>query len=251
MRASNLPCVTHHPSRRDSPRHPPHERSERPTSLATYRVHQPAATRAARCPRFEHVIGDRRPACMRTCCPICVRAVAVEAGRAMALVAPTHSYLLTLVGPDWQAIQTNMTRLVRRVRRRNPKFQHAWHVEANPDGTGNHIHGWCWGDIPAEGLLREAAVMSGMGSFVSIRPWRLRKSDDPVIAYGMKAVTGPQFGRSSEAQEFLGLNGGKVMHASRGFYRDPSTGEQFVTRRDAERRARLRRRASTRTRRHS
>lgn len=165
----------------------------------------------------------------------------------MALARPTHMYLLTLVGEDWRTIRANMTSFVRRVRRSVVEFQHAWHVEANPDGTGTHIHGWCWGTIPAQHVLREAAVLSGMGSYASIRPWRLDASDDPLIAYGMKSVTGPQLGRSSEAQEFLALNGGRVMHASRGFYRDAATGELLRTRRDAERQARLHRGAASRT----
>lgn len=220
---------------------------QRSTSLASYRTHQPHSPKFGYCPRFEHVLGNDRLACMRTCCPVCVRAVAVEAARAMALARPTHGYRLSLVGSQWSDIRNNMTGFVRRVRRRVAVFEHAWHVEANPAGTGNHVHGWCWGGTPTRQLLREAAVASGMGSDVWTGPWRLNPTADPLIDYGMKSVTGPNLGRSNEAKEFLALNGGRVMHASRGFYRDATTGELLANRRDAERRARLHRGADTRS----
>lgn len=188
---------------------------------------------------------------MRTCCPVCVRAVAVEAARAIGLAQPSHSYRLSLVGDDWPDIRDNMTGFARRVRRRVSLFEHAWHVEANPAGTGNHIHGWCWGTDPDVTLLRESAVLSAMGSDVWVGTWRIASSDDPLVSYGMKAVTGPDLGRSPEAKEFLALNGGKVIHASRQFYRDARTGELLGNRREAERRARLRRGALQSSKRHS
>lgn len=220
---------------------------QRLTNLASYRTHQHHSADPDRCPRFAHVVGDTRLACMRTCCPVCVRAVAVEAARAIALARPTHSYRLSLVGSQWSDIHDNMTGFVRRVRRRVTKFEHAWHIEANPAGTGNHVHGWFWGATPTQHLLREAAVVSGMGADVWMGSWRVASSADALIDYGMKAVTGPGLGRSDEAKEFLALNGGRVMHASRGFYRDAITGELLANRRDAERRVRLHRGAAARS----
>lgn len=80
------PCVR--PSRFD-------RQPSRTSYLANYRrnEHPDQAYRATllKCPRFAHVdtpAGSKQPMCLRSTCPVCIRTVALRAGRAIALAAP-------------------------------------------------------------------------------------------------------------------------------------------------------------------
>lgn len=233
------------------------------TSLAYYRTKRPACSSVVaaadsaalnipalvaslpNCPRFPVVADGGRPSyCGRLNCPVCVRISALKAARAIALAAPHTTYRLSLVGGSWAEIQPRMAGLVRRVRRQlRGTFQHAWHVEANPAGAGNHIHGWAWGHRLESALLSEAAQNSGMGRDVYVGPWRVPPSEDPMIAYGLKGVLAETSTTvlSPATRQFKALNGEALVHASRGFYRDGSAGPSLRTRREAERLAKARR----------
>lgn len=238
---------------------PPHSESR---NLAYYRTdgrtHCSSAVAPSRlldlgtlqlsCPRFAHrEVSDRPAYCARLTCPVCVRINAFKVARAIALAAPTTSYRLSLVGDSWGEIQPRMRQVVRRLRNEIITFEHVWHVESNPGGTGNHIHGWSWGARPSMPLLSDAAFRAGMGENVDVRRWITRQSEDPMIAYGMKGALAEssRTALSPATKDFLALNGGRLVHASRSFYRDGAGGPQLRTRREAERRASQRARRCT------
>lgn len=217
----------------------------RAAALANYRrnEHPSRASRSTllACPRFAREVtpaGSRQPMCLRSTCPVCIRTVALRAGRAIALAAPDTGYRLSLVGNTWPEIRTRMTQVVRRLRSGSRTFQHVWHVEANPGGTGYHIHGWSWGQCPSPELLREAAVAAGMGRSVWLGAWTTPANEHPAIAYGMKAVLSEPLDTKElgpATRQFKELNGGRLLHASRGFYRDGADGKSIARRREAER----------------
>lgn len=149
------------------------------------------------------------------------------------------------MGDSWSEIRTRMAQVVRRLRRGSRAFEHVWHVEPNPGGTGNHIHGWSWGQRPSPDLLREAAAAAGMGRSVWLGAWTTPATEDPAITYGMKTILQEQLNRQvlgPATRQFKELNGGRLVHASGGFYRDGATGQHLGRRREAERIASARRR---------
>ncbi len=105
--------------------------------------------------------------------------------------------------------------------------------DQNPAGTGHHIHAWQWGDPLDQGLLRDAALSAGMGDFAEVHPRRAPAG--AALTYGMKTVIdGSPVGTElpDATWDYLRLNGGRLLHATRGFWRD-ETGQQLGEVRDA------------------
>lgn len=155
-------------------------------------------------------------------CPVCVRIVAGRYARAIGLAAPAHQFLLTQVGDDWATIRERVKRFRRIIRRTVDRWEDVVHVEKNPAGTGHHIHGWHWGDEPPVGALIEAAVGAGMGPFADLEP-RVLEVGRP-LAYGLKTVLeGSPLGTSPPpaTRAYLEVNGGRLAHATPGFWRAP------------------------------
>jgi hypothetical protein len=126
-----------------------------------------------------------------------------------------------LVGDIWARIRFNLNVFRRNLRRLGFAVQDAFHVEANPLGTGHHAHLWTWGpSLLDEAAVSEAAVRAGMGREVWVGH-RERPAGAP-LWYGMKTVL--DFAHPTqlapEISQYLELNGGRLLHASRGFWRD-------------------------------
>ena len=211
-----------------------------PPVLAKYYQTSNAATAAAAhvndaptarmCPRAGHQrywnkrLRQPMPrVCQSLSCPVCVQVIANRYGAAIAYARPQQFLLLTTLGDGWSVIQRNMNRLWEYLRDNDFPIQAAWHAEANPRATGTHVHAWSHSAHIDRKTLQGHAVRSGMGSHVSVRPVRLPQGDPPRLVYGMKAVfsscddTGAL---SSEARDFLALNGGRLVHSTQGFFRD-------------------------------
>lgn len=198
------------------------------TSLALYAKSVPNAAeelrRLERCPRrpgewlWNDVTGSLVPLrCRAHACEFCIVVNARVTGLAIAGARPTRAILLTQVGNEWPVIRNRMKKLTWRVRREGFAMEWCWHVEPNPRGTGHHVHGWQRGDFLPQGRLSEIASGEGMGEFVRIS--QIRQTQGPVN-YGMK-LAGIDYGmKNAQAAGYLSVNGGRLVHSSRGFWID-------------------------------
>jgi hypothetical protein len=90
-----------------------------------------------------------------------------------------------------------------------------YHVEPNPKETGYHVHAWQHGSkIPKE-ALQEAAHRAGAGW---TRIEAIRQAAN-VGAYGLKGLSYGLKGLTDGAARYLELNGGRLTHQSRGYFR--------------------------------
>lgn len=161
-----------------------------------------------------------RARCGANFCPYCAPVNASQIARAMALAEPQRMIRLSLVPSHFPDTQRAVKSLVRWGRRNYGEIQLAYHVEPNPKGTGNHIHAWQHGPekIP-QGELQEACERDGLG-IPDIRRWENRGGG---AGYGLKGIG---YGMKHEDLEtFLSLNGGRLVHHTRGFFRDRADGE--------------------------
>jgi hypothetical protein len=160
--------------------------------------------------------------CKRHSCLVCGPRAAHVTGLAIAVAVPERFVRLSRVGDDWSTIRSRVKRLTYDVRAAGFSWNVAWHVERNPRGTGHHIHAFQWGDFIDQRKLQRLAQKRGMG-FPDIRAWH--QVGVVGTAYGMKAATGYGMkGAGESLLDYLAINGGRLVHASRGFWRDGPTG---------------------------
>jgi len=187
-----------------------------------------------RCPRsklelIDPSTGKRAPVrCGSLRCYACLVPVALNYASALGLARPSQKLRLTWVGRTHQEIRQRVRKFHRLLRRQGRQVEHAYSVEPNPRGTGNHIHGWTWGSPITLEELQDAATGAGMGAEVWIGPAHVLPTTPPMIKYGLKSVLDYPPGVTEmwpEAREFLELNGGRLLHATRGFWRDGETEE--------------------------
>lgn len=144
-------------------------------------------------------------------------------GGAIALASPRRFLTLTLVGEDWQRVRERMFHLRSDLKRATGGFDWVWSVEWNPTGTGHHVHAYQRGEFVAQRLLSSRARARGMGRVVDIRQW---KGASP--GYGVKlAGYGVKLAGESSSDalcRFLDVNGARLVHTSRSFWRDENGG---------------------------
>ena len=160
-----------------------------------------------------------RPRCKRRACPYCLPIDATNYGRAIAMSRPERFILLTKVGDDWPTIKKKINLLNEKVRRRGLRHEYAYQVEPNPSSGGCHVHMWQHGDLIEQALLSELADRVGMGVVVNV----IDVSVEPVVGtYGLNEVfvEGVDEELSGRARRFLELNGNRLGHSSRAFWRD-------------------------------
>lgn len=161
--------------------------------------------------------------CGANFCPYCAPINAGLIAKAMALAAPQRMLRVSLVPSDFRRTRPMMHALTKWMRRNYGTVELAYSVEPNPKGTGNHLHAWQHGPnkIP-QAALQEACHRSGFG-FPDIRKWTDRGGKTGYglkgIGYGMKA---------DDLEVFLELNGNRLVHATRNFYRDGAHGERLT-----------------------
>lgn len=170
--------------------------------------------------------------CGRLGCWYCCRVNAKKRALAIAYARPEREVTLTLVGDSWIQIRDRMNNLRYRVRREVGDFEWVWHVERNPRETGQHVHGWQHGNYVPQKFLSETARTLGMGSVVHVSKLR---SVGAASRYGLKGLTYGLKGvlAEQEASEYLGINGARLTHQSRSFFRSGEGGKLPV--REAER----------------
>lgn len=160
--------------------------------------------------------------CRANTCGYCGPANARLVGGAIALAFPERFGTLTQVGGDWQTIRARMKRVRYDLEQAVGECSWCWHVEPNPRGTGNHVHFWQRGAYLPQAVLSAVADRRGCGKVADIRRWRPTVRGG--VTYGVK-MAGVSYGlkmaeASASQLAYLQANGGRLVHASRNFYRD-------------------------------
>jgi hypothetical protein len=161
--------------------------------------------------------------CRRNGCPYCVHVNARRRGLAIALAEPERAITLTQVAPadDPDAFGTarrriNRTREFYKREGLNPG-EWLWHLEPNPAGTGHHAHIWQHGrDKIDTDALRIAQARAGLGA------WHHVSRVTAVLGsatYGLKGLGYGMKGTDDSPDRYLDLNGGRLTHQSRGYFR--------------------------------
>jgi hypothetical protein len=164
--------------------------------------------------------------CQANSCWWCGPKNARRVGGAITLAGPQRWGMLTQVGEDWQMVRARMNRLRYQLRGCGIELSWCWHVEPNPAGTGHHVHYFQRGGFVPQSLLSELADREGMGRVATVQRWRPSQA---ATTYGVK-LAGVRYGlklaeESDTMNGYLSANGGRLVHASRGFWRNRE-GEQ-------------------------
>lgn len=174
--------------------------------------------------------------CGRNSCPYCLVKNADRRAAAIALAKPERAILLTQVGASWDEIRRNVNRLREYLTREGtPPGEWCYQVEPNPQGTGHHVHAWQHGKYLDQAKLSRASVRAGLGEVCYIN--RIR-SQVGASKYGLKGVKAMGYGLKgakasgvsadpgfpsqhghAEGTDYLTLNGRRLTHSSRGFFR--------------------------------
>lgn len=185
--------------------------------------------------------------CRSLRCPFCLPIQARQRAAAAALAAPTHFLTLTRTGPAFPAIRRAMNRFRECCCRLGSHFEWFWAAEGNPRRSGTHVHGWLRLTVGVDvEVAHEAAGRAGLGPVLELaeakgpmgaRGGRLEGVDQAVYVL-KETLTGPAGGLTLTASQdkFLELNGGRLGHASRGFWTD-RFGRRLPGVREAERQA--------------
>jgi len=166
--------------------------------------------------------------CGRNRCLVCGPSKAVSVAGAIGVCDPERFIRWSLVADDWQVARARFKRLRYRCREVVPLWQDCYSVERNPEGTGFHAHGYQWGGFIAQRRLQALCLREGFG-FPYIRAWH--PTSERAYGYALKAATG--YGlkgaqRSETLGEFMALNGGRFVHASRDFWREGAKGPRLA-----------------------
>jgi hypothetical protein len=212
-------------------------RSGPDTGLAIY--HQTSTTDEGengplkRCPNkvglamLDYESGAWFPArCGRLTCPYCVKVQAFVRAAAIALAAPQRALRVSLVADadsddPWVTARRRINRTREWYRRLTGHDLGEWltQVERNPKGTGYHAHAWQHGTRKVDRTALDAAAQRAGAGWTKVETVR---SNVGAAHYGLKGVGGMGYGLK-EAQgdpaEHLRLNGGRLTHQSRGFFR--------------------------------
>lgn len=176
------------------------------------------------------------PSCGVNTCAYCIRTNAWRFTRALGVVKPSRYAVFTLLSGDWQTDRASINALFRALDRKGYRLRAAYTIEENPKKTGFHLNVWWWGpDVPQQ-LLSDVAQSVGWGEVVYVERWRSGRRDGyglkDALGYGMKDAVGSSVASPTltENQEtYLRINGGRLLHARRGFWRNGVGGEDLRT----------------------
>jgi hypothetical protein len=118
------------------------------------------------------------------------------------------------VGDDWQTVRNRVKAFRYEVGQQVGAVEMVWNVERNPNGTGHHVQAWQRGDFLAQRELSRLAQRFGMGKRVHITRWETGGERYALKeAYAVKEAV--------QAERFLGMNGGRLTHQTRGYFGMP------------------------------
>jgi hypothetical protein len=171
------------------------------------------------CPRARYR-GTLSDPCGAQFCPFCMPRVSTRISGALGLAEPDLLLTVTLLPPDWLQIRRLLNALMASLRRRSPKFQWAYTVEANRSGDRAHAHAWVRGPRLRRVELADIAASAGVGSVHQVPTF----SRGQALGYTLKEVglspTLPVGEALAQQATFWHLNGGRLVHATHGFWRD-------------------------------
>lgn len=167
--------------------------------------------------------GESRPArCGRLSCAYCAKRNAWRRSAAILLAKPERSITITLVADaesadPWATARRRVNRTREFLLRQDvDPGQWVTHVEPNPKATGYHAHIWQHGPKIGKDALQAAAHQAGAGWS---RIERVR-SQLGAAGYGLKGMGyGLKGVKDDGAAEYLRVNGGRLTHQSREFFR--------------------------------
>jgi hypothetical protein len=156
-------------------------------------------------------------------CPYCVRGNAHRRTLARIYARPTRELRISLVAdpgdPDpWPTVRyrVNKTR-ENLIRFGMDPGEWSYDVETNPQETGYHAHLLQHGPKLDKDALDQASFRAGAG----LTRVRQIRNLDSAGSYGLKgASTYGLKGARDSADEYLRINGGRLGHHSRGFFRN-------------------------------
>ena len=183
------------------------------------------------CPRIDHTrqywvnvfTGERRPdSCRANVCPHCgprnafKKALIISHGGASG--APERFATLTRAPQDWDKLRQKMRNLPRYLARRGfDGWECAWTVETTKAGVP-HVHALQKGPY-----VPQRELQACWGSIVDIRAVKRPKDAQRATAYAFKEArrvagyTTKGASSSGGVRSHLQLNGGRLVHVSRGY----------------------------------
>lgn len=153
-------------------------------------------------------------------CPVCgPRKARTSAALATYALRQSHGgrlVTLTLAPGDWQSRRQKIRDLRRWALANGWDWEMFWATEANPKGTGVHVHGIQTG----RQKIPQASLQDRWGHIVDIRRVRTPAAGAYVVKEAMR-VAGYVVKNGTESAEaldaHLALNGGRAAHWTRGF----------------------------------
>jgi hypothetical protein len=166
------------------------------------------------------VTGELIPGrCDAAACYVCGPLAAVQKSAAMTWAAPERFITLTGVPLDWQERRQHMRELKRQAKGEGWRLEWAWATERNPRGTGAHVHALQWGDYVPQAWLQDrngaiAHITRIKGDGARVAGYTIKGDVAAVCGYALK---GGQV--QMDLRGHLEVNGGRLVHMSRGFLR--------------------------------
>ena len=170
------------------------------------------------------VSGEIIPArCQASFCPWCGPLRAREVAGAIGLAEPERLVRLSGLRASWRENSWRIRQVVEEIRAAEYVFEYCVHCEWNPKETGYHAHLYQVGCYVPQAFLQSSCVRHGLG-YPDIRKFTARGG--PSETYGLK-LAGLDYGvtlskREECLERYLEVNGGRLSHQSRGFFRDAS-----------------------------
>ena len=160
--------------------------------------------------------------CRRNTCLNSTRREVERLAAAIALAEPDTMFRYACIPETWAEAQKRINRVHEYLRRAGREVRVGYAIEHNPAGTGCHVHGFMYGD-PVDDILGLSLEKVGLGDHHLQEITHAGR-----LGYPMKQAQHSQ--RSLD--DYLQVNGGTLIHTSRGFWRD-GRGGSTLTRRDA------------------
>lgn len=163
-------------------------------------------------------------------CPVCLPLNALGVVGAVTMTRPENFIRLTMATDEPARLVNGMATVRRWWRRYVGPWQDVYAIEANPAGSGLHLHGWQYGSPVDRGDLERAAEVAGFLGSPYGAPRQL--SDQAHLGYFLKdAIYRPTLIMPAHAERFLELNN-MLVHGSNAFWRDHD-GQRVETMRKA------------------
>jgi hypothetical protein len=150
---------------------------------------------------------------------------------------PSGFMTITGLPTEWKSIQKKLACLFRKLRRTTTGFSWCYYIEYNESKKMAHAHAFTHGPWMHNGTLSEYSQNIGLGHV----DYRTVQEGSFPYFYPTKLLRLDNYSSSKTARSginaYLDLNGGRIHHNSRDFFRDP---QYKITRKEALKTSRLR-----------